>query len=272
MIARRTSSAICPGTDPDEGRPVRRRRSIPWRRNSDLTLGDIPAYLKGTGGGDLGSTPELQALVFGDAVLGEHKIGGPILLGDDKLILVKDLSHALPAPKPIASVHDLIVAALRKDLGGKAALAAADAAAKSLQSGKDFDAIAKELGVTADAARFVGRQDPSVPAQIRDAAFKAPKPAEHQPVYEAVRTARWWGRGAGGAGGACRGGAHGQAADSAQAEHELATQYGRHDGNAYVEQARKLAEGAEEHGAVRPAVAARLSSRRRLPGNSCPRC
>ncbi len=98
-----------------------------------LTLGDIPAYLKGTGGGDLGSTPELQALVFGDAVLGEHKIGGPILVGDDKLVLVKDLSHALPAPKPLATVHDQIVAALRRDLGGKAALAAAETAVKELQ-------------------------------------------------------------------------------------------------------------------------------------------
>ena len=33
-----------------------------------LTLGDIPEYLKGTGGGDLGSTKELQDLVFGDTV------------------------------------------------------------------------------------------------------------------------------------------------------------------------------------------------------------
>jgi peptidyl-prolyl cis-trans isomerase D len=205
-----------------------------------LTLGDIPAYLRSTGGGDLGSTPELQALVFGDAVLGEHKIGGPILVGDDKLILVKDLSHALPAPKPLATVHDLIVAALRRELGGKAALAAADTAAKSLQSGKDFDAVAKELGVTAEAARFVGRQDPSVPAPVREAAFKAPKPAEHQPVYEAVPQAD---------GGAVVLGVMAVRVEAAptdkqqigEAEKELASQYSEDDGNAYVEQARKLA-------------------------------
>ncbi len=55
--------------------------------------------------------------MFGDAVLGEHSIGGPMLLGDDRLVLVKDLSHALPAPKPLATVHDQIVAATAQGVG-----------------------------------------------------------------------------------------------------------------------------------------------------------
>ena len=205
-----------------------------------LTLGDIPEYLKGTGGGDLGSTPELQALVFGDTVLGEHKIGGPLLLGDERLVLVKDLSHALPAPKPLATVHDQIVAALRKESGAKAALAAAEAAKNSLQSGKDFDAIAKELGVTAEASRFVGRQDPSVPALIRDAAFKAPKPAEHQGVYQALVQPD---------GGAVVLAVTAVRVDAAPTDkqqisalaRDLAAQYAEADGSAYVEQARSEA-------------------------------
>jgi peptidyl-prolyl cis-trans isomerase D len=156
-------------------------------REFALTPGSVPEYLKGTGGGDLGATKELQAVVFGDAVLGEHKIGGPVLVGEDRLVLVKVLSHALPAPRPLAAVHDLIVAALRKQSGSQAAMAAADAAVKSLQTGHaDFDMLARQLGVTADPARFVGREDPSVPPQIRDAAFKAPKPAAGQAVYQAV--------------------------------------------------------------------------------------
>src|SRR6202012_2180446 len=122
----------------------------------NLTLGDIPAYLRGAGGGDLCSSKDLQSLVFSDAVLGEHKIGGPLLVGDDKLVLVKDLSHELPMPKPLVAVRDQIVAALRRERGSQAALAAANAAVKSLESGKDFAAVAKDLGVSADAARFVG--------------------------------------------------------------------------------------------------------------------
>jgi peptidyl-prolyl cis-trans isomerase D len=205
-----------------------------------LTLGNVPAYLRGAGGGDLGSSKDLQDLVFGDAVLGEHRIGGPIVLDNDRLLLVKDLSHALPAPRPLASVHDPILALLRRDAGSQAAVKAAEAAVKELQAGKDFDAVAKELGVTAEAARFVGRQDPSVPAPIRAAAFQAAKPAEHQPLYQALPQAD---------GGALVLGILAVRVDAAPPDpqqisaqtHELALQYGEDDARAYIEQARKSA-------------------------------
>jgi peptidyl-prolyl cis-trans isomerase D len=205
-----------------------------------LTLGDIPVFTKDGGGGDLGASKELQALVFGDTVLGEHKIGGPLLVGDDRLVLVKDLSHARPAPKPLAMVHDQIVAALRRESGSQAAMAAAAAAAKSLQAGKDFDTVAKELGVSAEAARFVGRQDPSVPALIREAAFKAPKPGEHQPVFQALPQPD---------GGAVVLGILAVRLDAVPPDkqqiavliRDLAGEYGEADASAYIEQARKTA-------------------------------
>jgi peptidyl-prolyl cis-trans isomerase D len=205
-----------------------------------LTLGSVPEFLRGTGGGELGSSKDLQDLVFGDAVLGEHRIGGPIVVNNDRLLLVKDLAHALPAPKPLATVHDQIVATLRKESGSQAALKAAAAAAKDLQAGKDFDAVAKELGVPAEAARFVGRQDPSVPAAIREVAFKAPKPAEHQALYEALPQPD---------GGALVLGILAVRVDAAPTDtqqisaqtHQLALQYGEDDARAYVEQARTTA-------------------------------
>ncbi|HEY1900579.1 MAG TPA: peptidyl-prolyl cis-trans isomerase [Steroidobacteraceae bacterium] len=205
-----------------------------------LTLGDIPAYVKGSGGGDLGASKDLQNVVFDDAVLGEHKIGGPVLVGDDRLVLVKDLSHALPAPKPLAAVRDQIVAELRKESGSRAALAAAQAATKSLQAGKDFDAVVKDLGVSAEAARFVGRQDPSVPTLIRDAAFKSPKPAAHQAVYQAFAQPD---------GGAVVLAVSGIRSDAAPIDpqqvsslsHDLAAQYSDEDVSAYIDQARNTA-------------------------------
>ncbi len=205
-----------------------------------LTTGDVPKFTRGAGGGDLGASKELQALVFGDAVLGEHKIGGPLLVNDDRLILVKDLAHALPAPKPLSAVRDQILAALRRDAGGQAAMAAANAAVKSLQSGKDFDAVAKELGVTSEAPRFVGRQDPSVPAPIRNAAFTAPKPAEHQGVFQAL--AQPDGGAAVLAVLAVRLNAASTDKQQISAQiHDLAAQYGEDDANDYLEQARKSA-------------------------------
>ncbi|MGC1458241.1 MAG: peptidyl-prolyl cis-trans isomerase [Steroidobacteraceae bacterium] len=202
-----------------------------------LNLGDVPAYLKGTGGGELGSTKELQALVFSDTVLNQHRIGGPILVGDDKLVLIRDLAHALPAAKPLAVVHDQIVAVLRQQAGSQAALKAAEAAAQNLRSGKDFDAVVKDLGVSAEAARFVGREDPSVPALVRESAFKAPKPGAH-PIYQALAQPD---------GGAVVLGVlavrvETQPSDQQQISTEvrdLGQQYGDAEGRAYVEQARR---------------------------------
>jgi hypothetical protein len=186
----------------------------------------------------LGSSKELQSLVFSDTVLNQHRIGGPILVGDDRLVLVQDLAHALPAAKPLAVVHDQIVAILRKQQGTQAALTAAQAAVKSLQSGKDFDAVAKDLGVSAEAARFIGREDPSVPALVREAAFSAPKPGEQKAVFQALAQPD---------GGAVVLGVLAVRVDTQPADkqqmatevRDLGQQYGDDETRAYVEQARK---------------------------------
>ena len=45
--------------------------------------------------------------------------------------------------------------------------------------------MAKSLGVKVSAAAFIGRSDPQLPAQVRQAAFAAPRPAG-KPVYRAL--------------------------------------------------------------------------------------
>jgi peptidyl-prolyl cis-trans isomerase D len=151
-----------------------------------LQTGEVAQFERGKGGAPLGDAPELEDAVFSTAVLDEHKIGGPVALGEDRLVIVKALSHKKPEPKPLATVRDEIVAALRKEHGTQAAAAAAEAARAKLNAGTSFDEVVKELGVTADAAHFIGRTDPSVPTPIRDAVFKAPKPADGKTVNRAV--------------------------------------------------------------------------------------
>ncbi len=210
-------------------------------RQFGLTVGDIPAFARGAGGGGFGAAKEMQDAVFSDTVLNQHRIGGPVLVGDSKLVLVRATDHKLPAPKPLADVRDSIVAVLRKQEGIKAAEAAADAAVKKLEGGADFDAVAKELGVKSDPARFVGRDDPSVPADIRTAAFKAPKPVAGRPVFQAVPQP---------GGNVLLLGVlsvriEAPTADSAQqvaqAASQLASQYGADDGEDYLTAVRKAA-------------------------------
>ena len=151
----------------------------------NLQTGDIPQFLRGSGGAPLGAAQPLQDLVFGDSALQPGHIGGPALVGDDRLVLVKVLEHRKPEPKALAEVRDGIVAALRKERGSQAALKAAEDGKAKLEAGTSFDDVAKGLGVTADPARFIGRSDPKVPPQLRELVFNSPKPTG-KPVYRAT--------------------------------------------------------------------------------------
>jgi peptidyl-prolyl cis-trans isomerase D len=149
-----------------------------------LTRGSVAEFRRGGGGEPLGSGAELQQVVFSDATLNQGKIGGPVELGEDRLVLVKVTSHHKSEPKPLATVHDEIVALLRHDRGVAAAKAAAQGAVARLNSGEKLEMLANGWSVTAEPAKFVSRGDPSIPAALRNAVFEAPRPAE-KPVVQA---------------------------------------------------------------------------------------
>jgi peptidyl-prolyl cis-trans isomerase D len=153
-----------------------------------MQQGDVPQFAKGAGAPPLGAAPQLQELVFGESPLAAGKIAGPVLLGDDRMVIVRLLEHRKPQPRPLAEVRDSIVATLTKEQEMQAALAAAQGAQKQLVAGTSFDAVAQELKVSADPAHFIGRQDPSVPAQVREAAFALPRPAG-KPEFRALSLA-----------------------------------------------------------------------------------
>ncbi len=74
-----------------------------------LTRGSIAEFPRGGGAEPLGSSADLQQVVFGDAVLNQGKIGGPVALGEDRLVLVKVTGHRKAEVKPLAQVHEEIV-------------------------------------------------------------------------------------------------------------------------------------------------------------------
>jgi peptidyl-prolyl cis-trans isomerase D len=150
-----------------------------------LTRGSVPEFLRGGGAEPLGSSPDMQQLVFGDAVLNQGKVGGPIALGEDRLVLVKVTAHHKAAVKPLPVVRDQIVALLRHDRGVAAAKAAADAALPKLVAGEKLEAIATTLNVSAEPARFVSHGDPSIPAALRTAIFESQRP-DAKPVVKAT--------------------------------------------------------------------------------------
>jgi peptidyl-prolyl cis-trans isomerase D len=150
-----------------------------------LTRGSVPEFLRGGGAEPLGSSVDLQQTVFGDATLNQGKIGGPIGLGDDRLVVVKVTAHHKAVVKPLEVVHDEIVTLLKQERGVAAAKTAAEAALAKVTAGEKLETLAKTLNVTAEPARFVSRGDPSIPAALRTAVFEAPRPTS-QPVVKSA--------------------------------------------------------------------------------------
>jgi peptidyl-prolyl cis-trans isomerase D len=151
----------------------------------NLQTGDVASFLKGAGAPPLGAAPALQELVFADPPLAAGRLGGPVLLGDDRLVIVKVLERRKPRARPLAEVREGILATMIREHGTQAALKAAEAARDKLEGGTAFETVAQELKVTADPAHFVGRRDPSIPAPVRDAVFAAPRPAG-KPLFRAL--------------------------------------------------------------------------------------
>lgn len=153
----------------------------------NLQTGDVPEYERGKGGPPLNSTPDLDQVVFSSAVLDEKRVGGPVALGEDRIVIVHAIEHRKPEPKPLATVREDIVKSIRDEFGRSEAQKVADETRKKLAEGASFDEVAKQLGVTPDAARFIGRNDPSVPAPVRTAAFDSAKPAVGKTVFGTAR-------------------------------------------------------------------------------------
>jgi peptidyl-prolyl cis-trans isomerase D len=150
-----------------------------------MQQGEVAQFAKGAGAPPLGAAPALQDAVFAEPALAAGRLAGPILLGDDRLVIVKVVERRKSELKPLAEVRASVVAAIDKERAQQAALAAAQAAQARLEGGTSFDAVAQQLGVSADPAHFVSRRDPSIPAPVREAVFAAPRPAG-KPVFRSL--------------------------------------------------------------------------------------
>lgn len=150
----------------------------------NLTTGRIPQFLRGKGAQPLGRAPAVQNLVFGSGAISPGTLAGPVILDNNKMVVIEVKAQHGPQVKPLSEVRSGIVAALKRQRDDQAALAAARAARSKVLGGESFDQLAKTLKLKVDPAKFIGRDDPSVPSAIDTVAFAAPRPT-HGPVYEA---------------------------------------------------------------------------------------
>jgi len=91
-----------------------------------------------------------------------------------RAIVLRVADHRVAATKPLNEVRDEIVAELRLERARQATLEAAETAAEQLRQGVPWSEAVPDEAV--EAPGFVGRDLPSVPAPVRDLAFRLPPP------------------------------------------------------------------------------------------------
>src|SRR5690606_23894757 len=119
----------------------------------------------------LGSDANLNRLVFSEESISQRRVGGPVQLSEDRITIFRVEDHKPATTRPLEDVRDEIVAALVRERGAEAALKAAQAAVQELAAGKRFEQAVAPLKVKPEPARFVSRNAPDLPVEVRDALF-----------------------------------------------------------------------------------------------------
>jgi peptidyl-prolyl cis-trans isomerase D len=153
-------------------------------RKAGLEVHDIANFSRTDGGGDLGKSPAVLQAAFSQDVL-DGRLSPIVEIEKGRGVVLRASDHVLPQQKPLEAVRADVVAAWKKQRGAELAAEAASAAVKRLGGGESWDSVAKSLGLTPEAPKFVARSDQAVPLDVRKDAFDGPKPAG-KPVFSSV--------------------------------------------------------------------------------------
>ncbi len=130
----------------------------------------------------IGAAPEVKKLAFSEAMIEDGTASDPIQLGPEHSVVIRVVEHAPEQPRPLAEVHDQVVAAVRADRQQKAAVAAADALVERLRKGEAIAGVAASAG--ADLAPLPGlpRGVPAPSPEGNHAIFAVAAPEEGKPA------------------------------------------------------------------------------------------
>jgi peptidyl-prolyl cis-trans isomerase D len=153
-------------------------------RKAGLQIHDVQGFSRADGGGELGKSPQVLEAAFSQDVLDGH-LSQMIELDQGRGVVLRASDHELPKQKPLEAVRAEVIAAWKKDKGQELAAQAASDAVKRLAGGESWDSVAKALGLTPEAPKFVSRSDQAAPREVTREAFEEQKPAG-KPIYTSV--------------------------------------------------------------------------------------
>ena len=130
----------------------------------------------------IGASPEVKKAAFSEAMIQDGTASDPIELGPEHSVVVRVLEHTPEQPRPLAEVRDQVITAIRADRREKAAIAAADALVKRLQSGETMSAVATSVGAETAPLPGLPRGVPAPSPEANRAIFAVAAPGEGKPA------------------------------------------------------------------------------------------
>ncbi len=123
------------------------------------------------------SNPALLDAAFSEEVMSSGNNSEVIELGGDKFVVLRVRKHNTPEVKPLLTVRDEVVTALKGDLSRAAIAAEANEILEKLRAGLTVDQFASSHGYTLQIELGVDRRNTTVPPEVLHRIFELPSPA-----------------------------------------------------------------------------------------------
>ena len=148
----------------------------------DLKIRSSDFFDRESGTGVAAEAP-IRNSAFSVDVLESGNNSEPIQLGENRIIVLRVKDRRPASHRPLADVHDEIVARLRHDAAQTRVEEAGKKMVERLRAGETPSALAAERGVQWHEPELVARQGSSIPAEIVDRAFTLGRPAGSDVAY-----------------------------------------------------------------------------------------
>jgi len=151
----------------------------------DLKIQTVSGVTEDQGTG-IAKNAEVRKAAFNDSVLKKRQNSNPIKLGKEDAVVLRVTKVTPGKVKPLADVHDEIVAAVMQKQARDNAADAASGALSALRAGTAIEAVAKQHGAKLQGPELVKRPDTKLPPALSKSLFTLAPAAGSSPRYASV--------------------------------------------------------------------------------------
>lgn len=146
-------------------------------------------WLDRRGGEGVLASPKVVGAAFSEDVLQQGQNSELLELGPESLLVLRVAEHQVTRSRDLAEVRDQVVEALRQEQASAAAKVAGEQALADVQAGTAIAVLAADTGWPLTADVEAARSQEDVPLEVRDLAFRLPRPAAGAPQLAGVQLA-----------------------------------------------------------------------------------